>query len=528
MTAVQPPEFLDADQEADLISRGQWPIPNNAYGGMRELAEDFFCTFSAPKRVVISRRQGRMAGTAGCLYWILFFGLAVCYFIGFQVIFLNNHLKYETPMGATRVALKRPTVFNATSGHACSPQTHGCSNTFNSVRTMPFCLRSEGMAYDGEKLKCKFWDEDSVVGRELGSEVLIVTKVKLWDQTKICDGTDAETCPHTFTSNERDKYYIADVANFTVNIAHSVRTESMIGELQMQTRSYGMEVCGDLIAGMHPPSDDDDGDDDASSNSSRLRNGFARAQQKMRSLGLMAPPCDYIASNGALAAREYDHTDTYRLATILRAAGADLDATGGGEAHRRNVGMSLMVTLEYWNTAPFVSWAPDWIPTPFAEREVKYKIQVQEMPVKGYHVRDTAWVDQFDGQHRLVVEKFGIRFVVQTSGRIGSFSVSQTCILFSVSLTVIFLAEKMVVMWIRFGKIVSTMIPVLWCFGWESGGIRPEHLAENFNDNAHQISGHWVESYKKAKTEPKLSPSAKTGPEYKPLTQQSAASPTAQ
>jgi len=239
------PLLITEEEENELITKVEWPLVEKSPNAVRcQFFRDFLCSFSAPKRVSIGRRQGKVAACAGVLYWLLFTGLALGYFVLFQIVYCNNHLKYEAPMGSVTINLRRPTKFDPELNHRCSPLHPDCTNDFVDIRDHPYCMRSE-LGYEGEKKKCKFWDEDSVVGRALGEELLIVSRVKIWDQTRECDGTKEEetNCPKTFTSSHRDDFYISEIENFTVAIAHAMRTPTLIAEEDMKIRGSGLEVC---------------------------------------------------------------------------------------------------------------------------------------------------------------------------------------------------------------------------------------------------------------------------------------------
>ena len=87
--------------------------------------------------------------------------------------------------------------------------------------------------------------EDSVVARNLGTDVAIATFVREWEQKRICDGNGQDTqCKKTFETNEKMSAYLADVENFGITIQHSMRTPDIVQEVDMRARGQGIKVCG--------------------------------------------------------------------------------------------------------------------------------------------------------------------------------------------------------------------------------------------------------------------------------------------
>jgi len=576
-TSISPDEF-------SVLSNGKrWPLTDG------NCLADFCCTFQAPKRVVIGRPQGRLAGCAGLMYWSLFIMIFIVYLCWSSIIVSNNHLKYEAPMGSPRISLRRPTQFRHDLGHRCSPQNQSCDNNFTDVTTLLYCDRcteSPQCDTNSTKLPCRLWDEDSVVARNLGKDLVFATHIKEWMQTRVCEGLETHhTCPRTFHSEERARYYLADIENFVLTISHSMRTPAIITEVDMKMHGEGLHACPHPPKHTSPreaeeavqadPDDDDenehelhsnrrlqsysetdatthaprtttpattvaaattarstttavqaeassamsesdgddghngdsgshgdggsrgdggsqgdggshgDGDSHADDNwaSSRLRRHMNSVHDALKK-ATEVPACNHIMPNPELATVSDTHADSFLLGDVLRAAGIDLDESSPAQDSdldqiRRNRGTSLILTIHYANTKPYKSFWKAYL----GDMPIRYHYTLVEMPVREYKLRDSFWTGEWNGQHRTVVEVHGIHLQVMFSGELGTWSWAQFMVLLSVSMTTVFMAEKMVVLFIRFAPLPASL--------GSSGGVTQQMLADNLTESYKFIDNSW-------------------------------------
>eukprot|EP00931_Biecheleriopsis_adriatica_P006675 TRINITY_DN108040_c0_g1_i1.p1 TRINITY_DN108040_c0_g1~~TRINITY_DN108040_c0_g1_i1.p1 ORF type:complete len:507 (+),score=37.76 TRINITY_DN108040_c0_g1_i1:60-1580(+) len=459
-------KVVGADDQTLLIRGDRWPIRDDQE--MCGFLADFCCTFSAPKRVAIGRPQGTFSAFAGFTYWLLFFGIAIVYVIVYQIMYQNAHLKYEAPMGSVRLSFERPTKMDETLGHRCAPSTPGCENNFTDVRDLAYCSRSD-MEYSYNKHECRIWDEDSIVARNLGMDVILASFARVHEQNRICDGRHSNhtTCPHTFHTNEKENYYIAGVEDFTVTIQHSMRTPALLPEIDMKERGLGVKKCVDH-----------DAEVEGHRRERRLRGDGARNHSDSGGHLSDITECGFLKPDATLSSED-DPYDTFRLGDLLSIAGIDLDKPSHvqpSDTTRRESGTTMVMTIHYTNTVPWKMWYKAfWETFP-----VKYYFTVLEMPVDNFKIRDSQWEQTWNSDSRLVVEQSGLRIIVLFTGKLGSWSWKTLLVLLSVSMTTIFMAESLVVYIIRFCP----------C-SWTSGRIRPAHLAEHYMDYAQDISDQW-------------------------------------
>lgn len=491
---------------------------------------DTLCSFQAPQRVTVGRRQGKLGALAGIMYYMLMVLIAIFYLVVYQIMMSNNHLKYEAPVGSVRLQLRRPTVFDETVKHMCSPQNEGCLNDFKDVKQLPYCERSK-MDYANDKLPCKIWDEDSVVARNQGNDVLIATHVKEWDQTKLCDGSKGDSkCAKTFSTKQRDNYFLADVENFAVIINHAMRTPAIIPEMSMMQKCDGILVC------QSPPEDEGDGEDAGGAKEKRMltvqgegvsveaerRLGGEPAADKAAPKGAGAAPappppapekktawsehwqrakerlrkqlkklkkrCFHIQDDPMLHTNQAKHADVFKLSTLLNATGVDLDKPSSSSRDglpRRDVGTTLLLSIHYENTKPWETWYQAF---PGTQLPIRYHYTIKELPVREYKVRDSHWEDSFNGAKRMVLEQHGIRIMINMTGKVGTFSISAFVTLCMVSVTMIFMAEKIVILFVRF-------FPVWLCEGKDYTGVTQAHIANNIVSYAKEIEGSWKSSF---------------------------------
>eukprot|EP00933_Yihiella_yeosuensis_P065763 TRINITY_DN6973_c0_g1_i1.p1 TRINITY_DN6973_c0_g1~~TRINITY_DN6973_c0_g1_i1.p1 ORF type:complete len:517 (-),score=59.66 TRINITY_DN6973_c0_g1_i1:228-1778(-) len=476
---------IGAEEKQRLIQKGLWPISDRderkGLGAIRAYAADFLCTFSAPKKVRIGRRQGKLAAFAGLLYWILVLGIIVVYVIIYGVVINNNHLSYEPPMGSVRIGLRRPTEVDPKTKHFCNPAHHDCRNNFTSILALPYCMNNWLQYKGGTKRKCRLWDEDSVVTRNVGTDVQIGTYVRVWEQIKVCDGTDkaffqleaqaqndrieAASCPRTFNTQENETFYLADVENFVVTIHHSVRTLSWRPTPKSDITGRGLRKC------------------EQHKKPSEMNSTFEQAQVYLASY---SRDCHHIQPDYHLSDDPSDPPDAFLLGDLLKAAHVNLDQDSTAQENattRREAGTMIVLTIKYENR---FSWT-NWLKALVEELPLSYEYTVREIPVDENMMRNVHWdeVSSWNGHHRRVVETHGIRLTVLFTGKIGSWSWYNLLVILVVSTTALTYAEKVVTYLLMFAP-----------NSVEDGGVTASQLAHHFQDNAPNISQDWEEVLK--------------------------------
>jgi uncharacterized membrane protein YgcG len=223
-------------------------------------------------------------------------------------------------------------------------------------------------------------------------------------------------------------------------------------------------------------SDNNQGDDYYS----RLRRLRAQASEPKR-----RSECMHVMPDPTLNPVK-DGADTFKLGTLLKVAGIDLDkpsAAQSCETTRRLQGTTLVLTVHYDNIVPFESWYKAF----FNQLEMRYHYTLDELSHDEYKLRDSFYGAGWNSGSRTVVEVHGIRLMVLFTGKLGCWSWSQLLVLFSVSVTTLMMSESLVVNYIR-----------RWPFAWSSGQIGQKHLSESFYDYSRDISTDWADDYERA------------------------------
>jgi len=437
------------------MPKGAWtPYQIKDENFIKKFVLDFFCTFQYPPKVAIGRRNGGLAAFAGLMYWFMFFMAGVMYLLVFQIIMNNAHLQYYAPMGSLKLSLMRPTVLDPDTGIPCNPQSKGCLNAFDDVTTLPYCDRSS-KEYDsvGTKRPCRLWDENTVVARNYGGEMLITTRVKEQDQTRICDGSEKKdtSCPQTFATEDRAEYYTASIEDFSLVIAHSMRTPDFVPEMDMHSRSHGLEVCVSALEDPPEPKEETPPKEEAAPKRMLLAAKAKAAYKKMMARVkkmVRTTKCDMFKGHGHLYTEllggDYD---VFRLGTIFDLHGISLDEPAPGQFKtRRESGSCFILTIHYWNAEPWTSFLSAF----FDPLPVKYKYHLQEIPVSEFSVRDSYYQNGWSGADRVTVQKAGIRMIVMMTGEVGKWSFVALLTLAAAASTTIFMVEKVIYFGVKF------------------------------------------------------------------------------
>merc|ERR1711953_661203 len=140
-----------------------------------------------------------------------------------------------------------------------------------------------------------------------------------------------------------------------------------------------------------------------------------------------------------------DGPDAFRLGTLLKVAGVDLDKNSPAQTsdtNRRLKGTTLVLTIHYMNTKPWSSFYKAF----FEKLPIEYYYHLDELPVDEYKIRDSYWRNGWNNVQRTVVEVNGIRFMVVFSGKLGVGNIISLMTLISVSFTTLMMAESIVVL----------------------------------------------------------------------------------
>eukprot|EP00392_Amoebophrya_sp_AT5.2_P018274 g18783.t1 len=109
-------------------------IPNTVCG----LRIDRLLAYETPKLVLIRNP------TLGACYFFLAISI-VCYIVGYQILYHNEHFQLFDVEGKVRVSLQEPTRDN------CNPARDDCADDFTPVEQLAYCVQSGRPGPDSEE-----------------------------------------------------------------------------------------------------------------------------------------------------------------------------------------------------------------------------------------------------------------------------------------------------------------------------------------------------------------------------------------
>lgn len=379
----------------------------------------------------------------GSLHYSFMLGIAL--YITLHVFLSQKHyLAFESPMGLQRVTVQDP----------CDPlhDDHSCTFPhFSGTKAMgemcyppkafrcsrhDYCKSPATPVQDihgavGGKLKCRYWDHNSMVWppAERGA-LTIASRASLVHQElvdihlqqngikKYCDSQEDMKCQwHPPISNHsayaKQDAYMADLGNFTVRISHSMWAPSF----PINGNSADME--GWLMK--CKPGQDCDSDPDSWMPIKHLPKTGGADQLFMRDILYAATPADQIGVHGP---------------------GLDMDAQSDACPRKCNersytyrfMGLVLHANIIYDNTGTLIEGS--------SATNVKYWIKIMTKPSTIFHVQVVQRGSEL--HKRTIHHLFGPRIVFDAGGKIGALSFSHVIIQLTTSLAMFAVATTMV------------------------------------------------------------------------------------
>eukprot|EP00746_Dinoflagellata_sp_MGD_P011884 gnl/MRDRNA2_/MRDRNA2_125099_c0_seq1.p1 gnl/MRDRNA2_/MRDRNA2_125099_c0~~gnl/MRDRNA2_/MRDRNA2_125099_c0_seq1.p1 ORF type:complete len:526 (-),score=84.63 gnl/MRDRNA2_/MRDRNA2_125099_c0_seq1:20-1597(-) len=196
---------------------------------------DWDDAFAYETKKVVRIRDRRL----GLVYYFLLL-LILCYVVGFQILYSNEHFKLKDVKGTGRITIQQPVKM-------CNPNKPDCLSDYSALYTLPYCDSFQGESDEVSaefRRKCVFADQHSLTpfGMLEGS-MLVPSRIDSQVEHRGCQPGD-ETCDNEFVLDaDPEVIYVADIERYTVMFAHSFHRDTMKGNNgQMQGFYYECEV----------------------------------------------------------------------------------------------------------------------------------------------------------------------------------------------------------------------------------------------------------------------------------------------
>jgi len=373
-----------------IVSLTMGLCPNTIFG------YDVDYLFSYPTVKIVKIQDARL----GVIRYSLTFFIML--YIGVIQLWKDGgYLMTEKVSGVARFSLQQPTIDD------CNPTDDDCLNDFTPLEELPYCSQATDLVYYGPKYDCQYYEN---VGLQTlyDSSILITTRVTVRQEDLVCTSDLDTTCPRVFNVSKNtteQTYYAADVEKFTVLFDTSVfaTTLNVYGESsQMEGRLY-VESNHALCA--KEPS----------------------ATYYFDSSLTNEAPC-YIMPNKTSANLDY-----FSLDYMMGAAGSSLDDNSTSAKTFRYDGTTLVMQVEYTNTA---SWSG-------LTGNITYTYKPKLLHSSSFKLYDNIWEGPFGNyrENRTLLNKHGIKIDLVQTGFLSSFSFSNLLVSLTTSLTLLAVAS---------------------------------------------------------------------------------------
>lgn len=381
----------------------------------------------------------------GILYYTLVF-LIMCWVIGFQILYGNEHFKLYDVKGSSRMTIQQPTA-------GCNPNNPDCRDTWRPLSQLPYCEKFQGETDVKYQRPCIFADQHELAPNGmLEGEMFIPTRIDTHVEKQACDPSaeNGYACDKRYRLEKiGENQYVADIEDFTLLFVHNYYRGQIMGN-SLNHQGFFLQ-CEDEKTGEVLQT--------------RPCKGFLR-ERKVECLpgvdcgfpeGKLPPPVpkglflqrqDRTTSQRALAwdsdeeKRELENDksqdtfaipagDVFRLGFLLKLAGLDLDHSfnKAGEP-LREAGTILEVQVEYSNLRPFLST--------FGYSEVGYVYRVVERRMEELKTEGYALSQPKDHPiHRLIENRHGLLVRLSVGGSFGNFNVVYLLVMLTTSLALL-------------------------------------------------------------------------------------------
>jgi len=196
---------------------------------------DFDDLFAYETQKIVRIRDRRL----GFLFYFLLF-LVLCYVVGFQILYSNEHFKRKDVFGTGRITIQQPVK-------RCNPNKPDCLSDYSPLPSLPYCERFQGESTEVDpefRRKCVFADQHSLTPfGMLEGNMLVPTRIDSQVEHRGCDIGD-DVCDNEYMLDENPEIiYVADIERYTVMFVHTFHRDAIKGNNgQMQGFYYECEV----------------------------------------------------------------------------------------------------------------------------------------------------------------------------------------------------------------------------------------------------------------------------------------------
>jgi len=450
-------------------------LPETMFG----MDTDDVLAYATPKVAYVRDRY------IGALYYSLTL-LALCWVIGGQVLWRNEHFMVKDVKGISRMLLTHPTKGQ------CDPNDADCLADFKSLSELPYCKENEGGAEVKHAAPCQYADRHSMFpDGTVGSQVFIPTSSVVMEEKKHCqpNATNKFMCENEYKKtswggegfylNETNMQYYANIEDYTVQFTStyhrggiagtsldhpgfflecSDKNENLGKELTWQQRLKAKQTCDDerrlpidCMPGMGcvradlKTIDDVDIDGFMKGESDLLEVQVAGVQTSRRSLRNARKQHKGVFKNGA-AKTEFSLPtppvfastwgDTFKLGKLMQLAQIDLDRHYNMDnVSARMAGTIIEVEVSYSNLQKFLSSFG------LSQVQYDYKVKERKLPYVSREILHPEQPKDFPKSRRYLVQH-GILLDFKVSGEFGFFSIVYLLIMLTTSMALLATAHK--------------------------------------------------------------------------------------
>lgn len=157
----------------------------------------------------------------GVLYYSLVF-LIICYVIGFQILYSNEHFQRYDVHGMGRITIQQPTY------KLCNPNDADCLSDYKPLTELPYCKQYTGKNPSKHQQDCIYADQHSLMPRGmLEDKMFVPTRIDKHYETKACEPSpdNGWVCMNEYTAahasaNSTENVYVADIERYTLLFTH--------------------------------------------------------------------------------------------------------------------------------------------------------------------------------------------------------------------------------------------------------------------------------------------------------------------
>jgi len=287
--------------------------------------------------------------------------ICILIYIFIYTIWWNQaYYAIEAPVGTVRINPMAPSERD--------------DDQWKDIQELPYCLTENRTTLHGyDLLPCKYFDSLlDVFPQAVDSAITIASRIKFSTQT--CNNIYFNTSNTTWTNNQTESYFLADIERFTLQLDHTFYAPNL--GIQHNAR----DLKGFVV-----------------------KNGEEKDDESYnKTFKPYLPKGEIIGQVGQL--------DIVSVGSLLRMAGVDIDAQNvtPGESIR-NSGAIFLVFLDYQNSM-----------THWFTNGTKYTIHVDMINNTEYKAVQTVYTKKLDGG-RTIYNRHGLHFVFLQTGKLVQF-----------------------------------------------------------------------------------------------------------